>query len=161
MPVRGDGRVDPAVAVVGRPFLPTFVIASRSLTPCMVVRNVVRPSWPPGCCARRAPNHDRRAEQHQVCLLTPKTLMFLVYNLTYGCCSRALLMFMCVPLLCHPLPPRGAAMRSRRELSVLGIIVSGPLALSQDWISKSHKQRKLVDSEPCLMQAGKRWRKRR
>jgi DNA-repair protein XRCC1 len=39
------------------------------------------------------------------------------------------------------------------------IIVSGPLAFSQDWISESHKQRKLVDIEPYLMHAGKPWRK--
>jgi hypothetical protein len=35
------------------------------------------------------------------------------------------------------------------------IIISGPLGFSQDWISESHNQRKLVDIEPYLMHAEK------
>jgi len=31
--------------------------------------------------------------------------------------------------------------------------------ISKDWISESHKQRKLVDIEPYLMHAGRPWRK--
>uniref|UniRef100_A0A0A9G7I1 BRCT domain-containing protein n=1 Tax=Arundo donax TaxID=35708 RepID=A0A0A9G7I1_ARUDO len=31
--------------------------------------------------------------------------------------------------------------------------------ISKDWISESHRQRKLVDTEPYLMYAGKPWRK--
>ena len=38
----------------------------------------------PRCCARRATNHDHCAKQHQVCLLTPETLLLSVYD----CCSR-------------------------------------------------------------------------
>jgi hypothetical protein len=39
------------------------------------------------------------------------------------------------------------------------IIVSCHHTFSQDWITESHKQRKLVDIEPYLMHAGKPWRK--